>query len=54
MTKQLILAAIVMLVLLCGIAMADTCGDYEYEVLEDGTAQITKYSGSEQDVIIPG
>ena len=32
---------------------AETSGDYEYEVLYDGTVSITKYNGSDTDVIIP-
>lgn len=28
-------------------------GDFEYQVLDDGTAKITRYAGSETDVIIP-
>lgn len=34
-------------------AMAQTCGEYEYIVLEDGTAEITKYNGNKSDVTIP-
>ena len=32
---------------------AETSGEYEYEVLEDGTVSITKYNGSDTNVIIP-
>lgn len=32
---------------------AETSGDYEYELLEDGTAAITKYNGNGGDVSIP-
>ena len=32
---------------------AETSGDYEYEVLDDGTVSITKYNGSDSDVTIP-
>ena len=35
------------------IASAVTSGDYAYEVLEDGTAEITVYDGDGGDVIIP-
>ena len=30
-----------------------TCGDYEYELLADGTAEITKYIGSSTNAVIP-
>ncbi len=30
-----------------------TCGDYKYSVLEDGTAEITDYTGSASELIIP-
>ena len=32
---------------------AETSGDYEYRVLSDGTAAITKYNGNEKNVNIP-
>ncbi|MGN0558498.1 MAG: leucine-rich repeat protein [Acutalibacteraceae bacterium] len=32
---------------------AETSGDYEYTVLDDGTAEITKYSGTESTLTIP-
>ena len=32
---------------------AETSGDYEYEVLDDGTVSITKYNGSDEEVTIP-
>ena len=32
---------------------AETGGDYEYEVLEDGTAEITNYNGSDESITIP-
>lgn len=34
-------------------ASAETSGDFEYSVLEDGTASITKYNGNAGDVNIP-
>ena len=34
-------------------ASAKTSGDYEYEVLEDGTVEITKYNGEGGDIAIP-
>ena len=30
------------------------CGDYTYILLEDGTAEITAYSGNAEDLVIPG
>lgn len=32
---------------------AAVSGDYEYTVLDDGTAEITKYNGTEEDLVIP-
>lgn len=32
---------------------AQTSGDWDYEVNEDGTATITEYNGGESEVIIP-
>ena len=34
-------------------ASAETWGDYEYTVLEDGTVEITKYNGTETELVIP-
>ena len=34
-------------------AYANTSGDWEYEVLDDGTAEITDYSGSAEALVIP-
>ena len=34
-------------------SFALTSGDFEYEVLEDGTAEITGYTGSATDLEIP-
>ena len=31
-----------------------TAGDYQYEILTDGTVSITKYNGSSEDISIPG
>lgn len=28
-------------------------GDYEYKILEDGTAEITKYNGNAEQVVLP-
>ena len=34
-------------------ASAETSGDYEYSILDDGTVEITKYKGSDIEVEIP-
>ncbi len=34
-------------------ASAATTGDFEYEVLDDGTAEITGYNGSYKELTIP-
>ena len=34
-------------------ASAETYGDYEYTVLDDGTVEISKYTGSDKEVNIP-
>ena len=34
-------------------ASAETYGDYEYEILDDGTVEISKYKGSDSTVTIP-
>jgi hypothetical protein len=34
-------------------ASAETYGDYEYSVLDDGTVEISKYNGSDEEVNIP-
>ena len=34
--------------------MSLVCGDYEYILLEDGTAEITSYLGDARDLVIPG
>ena len=34
-------------------AVAETSGDYEYTILEDGTAEITNYTGSDTEIVIP-
>lgn len=30
-----------------------TCGDYEYRILNDGTAEIVRYGGTDSDIVIP-
>ena len=44
-------AAMVVVCAVC--AGAETFGDYEYSVLNDGTVEITGYSGSAEKVDIP-
>lgn len=34
-------------------ASAETYGDYEYSVLDDGTVEISKYNGEGGDIVIP-
>lgn len=34
-------------------AAAETSGDYDYKILSDGTAEITKYNGSGKTLVIP-
>lgn len=62
MQKKLIksLSAVLVLVMLISVcavssftAIAVTSGDYEYVILEDGTAEISKYNGNETSVTIP-
>ena len=53
-----LVTALIMAISLVGIlpsvaASAETSGDYEYTVLEDGTVEITGYTGSETDIEIP-
>ena len=39
---------------LCSTGLAEAGGDlFEYTVLDDGTAMITGYKGSETDLVIP-
>ena len=50
----LVLVMILSAMPLSGIsAFAATSGDFEYEILEDGTAEIIWYSGTETDLVIP-
>jgi len=48
-----ILAIALCLTLLPPAAMAATSGDYEYRILPDSTAEITGYTGSGSNVVIP-
>ena len=53
--------AVIVLMIMAGViscgsmVYADThvCGDYEYNILSDGTAKLVGYSGTEPDVVIP-
>ena len=48
------LAAFAAMVVLCAVcAGAETYGDLEYSVLDDGTVEITDYNGSAKTVDIP-
>ncbi|MBR0464228.1 MAG: leucine-rich repeat domain-containing protein [Clostridia bacterium] len=49
----LVIVIVVAALLLSFGALADQEGDYEYEILSDGTARVIKYSGVEADVTIP-
>ncbi|MDE5670401.1 MAG: leucine-rich repeat domain-containing protein [Eubacterium sp.] len=54
---SLLLAAAMLFSIAAGIelsAYAATSGDYEYEILDDGTVEITEYSGSAKNLAIPG
>ena len=56
-----VFALTVLLLILCGSMAGITvsadyykiCGDFEYEVLDDGTAKITKYTGNAEIIDIP-
>ena len=55
-TISIILSVLMVLSCFTGMTFsvgAETSGDYEYEVLDDGTVSITKYNGSDTDVTIP-
>lgn len=55
------LLMVVVMVCACGtVALADdeeretfTAGDYEYALLDDGTVEITRYSGNAEKLTIP-
>lgn len=58
--KKLLVALFALSLLLSLTALAETdgaqaheCGDYTYVILDDGTAEITEYSGSEKELDIP-
>lgn len=35
------------------VGTSNTCGDYEYRILSDGTAEIIRYNGIDSDIVIP-
>lgn len=49
----IMLAVALMAVCFVFCASAETWGDYEYTVLEDGTVEITDYTGNDIELIIP-
>lgn len=56
--KQTIIIMLVVILLLCyvptsTIATASEANDFEYTILADGTAEITKYNGTSKDITIP-
>ena len=51
--KKIALLLVCFLMSLAYTAIADTCGDYKYTLLDDGTAEITGYTGTSVIVDIP-
>lgn len=49
----LLFTTLVMIVLFAFSASAESYGDYEYTVLENGTVEITGYTGVEGEVVVP-
>ena len=49
----LFLITLLLGVLLFACAGAEKMGDYEYELMDDGTATITRYNGNETELVIP-
>ncbi|MBP3656488.1 MAG: leucine-rich repeat domain-containing protein [Clostridia bacterium] len=52
-TMKRIALLLLTLLLGAGCAAAEISGDYGYTVLDDGTAMITKYAGSDAEIVIP-
>ena len=55
-TVSALLAVVVLMgIVLCApfTVSAFTSGDYEYTILDDGTAGITKYEGYDIEIVIP-
>ncbi len=53
---SLILSFAMLFTLIAGLnfsAFADTSGDFEYTILDDGSVEVTKYTGSDKNIIIP-
>ncbi len=50
----------ILLLILCGnmagitVSAYESYGDFEYEVLDDGTVKMTKYTGNAEIIDIPG
>ena len=58
MWKKVLFAVLALALLLGAAALAEepevfTSGDFQYILLEDGTAEITKYSGKDVELVIP-
>ena len=58
MKRWLCLSVTLLVISFAAAAMAEgtdpkICGSYEYMVLENGSAQITRYSGQDTEVVIP-
>ena len=61
MNKKCLLSLLLAMVFVCflGFSVADEpenaiqCGDYDYVLLPDGTAEVVLYRGTEQDIVIP-
>lgn len=57
--KKLAIALMILLLLGAAFALAEdkptvyTCGDYQYTLREDGTAEIHEYTGGDEVLIIP-
>lgn len=52
-TLAVLLSLVLMLSLAVLPAAAETSGDYSYRILDDGTVEITGYSGSDTELVIP-
>ncbi len=54
MRRILIIAVLIgLLAAAAGLAAAETCGDYEYAVQEDGSATIVRYTGNAAELVVP-
>lgn len=54
MKKWMLALLAMLLTLMCTVAAADVSGDWKYWRLPDGTVEITDYTGSETELIVPG